>query len=210
MAALGTKTSLVEWKNLRFLIMDAPKDTNLHLYLKECKKNNVTQIVRISEPSYSKDEVEKAGIGLNVSVSFQCLAGCKSLSSYPLVSRVGMAHQSLSFFFLMLTSLLQEMFYEDGQSPPPEVISRWLELVSRTFDATGAKDAKPCIAVHCVAGLGRAPVLVAIALVEYGLDAGSAVSFIRDRRRGAINAVQLSYLQSYKKTRRGGGKCSIS
>ena len=66
MAALSAKTSLVEWKNLRFLIMDAPKDTNLHLYLKECKKNNVTQIVRISEPSYSKDEVEKAGIGLNV------------------------------------------------------------------------------------------------------------------------------------------------
>ena len=67
MAALSAKTSLIEWKNLRFLIMDAPKDTNLHLYLKECKKNNVTQIVRISEPSYSKDEVEKAGICLNVS-----------------------------------------------------------------------------------------------------------------------------------------------
>jgi protein tyrosine phosphatase type 4A len=48
--------------------MDAPKDTNLHMYLKECKKNNVTQIVRISEPSYSKDEVEKAGICLNVSL----------------------------------------------------------------------------------------------------------------------------------------------
>jgi protein tyrosine phosphatase type 4A len=102
------------------------------------------------------------------------------------------------------------MFYEDGQSPPPEVISRWLDLVSKTFDAAGAKESKPCIAVHCVAGLGRAPVLVAIALVEYGLDAGSAVSFIRDRRRGAINAVQLSYLQGYKKQRGGGAKCLIS
>jgi len=102
------------------------------------------------------------------------------------------------------------MFYEDGQSPPPEVISRWLDVVSRTFDAPGSKESKPCIAVHCVAGLGRAPVLVAIALVEYGLDAGSAVSFIRDRRRGAINAVQLSYLQGYKKTRRAGSKCIVS
>jgi len=63
-----SKTSLIEVKSLRFLIMDAPKDTNLHMYLKECKKNNVTHIVRISEPSYSKDEVEKAGICLNVSL----------------------------------------------------------------------------------------------------------------------------------------------
>ena len=54
--------------------MDAPKDANLHLYLKECKKNNVTQIVRISEPSYSKDEVEKSGIGLNVSISHLSLS----------------------------------------------------------------------------------------------------------------------------------------
>lgn len=102
------------------------------------------------------------------------------------------------------------MFYEDGQSPPPEVLTRWLDLVGRTFDAAGARDAKPCIAIHCVAGLGRAPVLVAIALVEYGLDAGSAVSYIRERRRGAINAVQLSYLQGYKKTKRGTGKCVIA
>lgn len=104
----------------------------------------------------------------------------------------------------------QEMFYEDGQSPPPEVLSRWLDLVGLTFDSVGPKDVKPCIAIHCVAGLGRAPVLVAIALVEYGLDAGSAVSYIRERRRGAINAVQLSYLQGYKKQKRGTGKCTVS
>jgi hypothetical protein len=31
----------------------------------------------------------------------------------------------------------------------------------------------------------RAPVLVAIALIEYGMDAISAVTFIRERRYGA-------------------------
>lgn len=68
-AGLVSRPSLVEWRNLRFLIMDAPKESNLHLYLKECKKYNVTHIVRISEPSYSKDEVEKAGITLHVRTS---------------------------------------------------------------------------------------------------------------------------------------------
>ena len=69
--ALVNKPSLIEWGRLRFLIMDHPKPSNLHLYLKECKKNNVTSIVRISreEDQYSADEVMSAGI--NLSVSFQ-------------------------------------------------------------------------------------------------------------------------------------------
>lgn len=63
---LVTKPSLIEHGKLKFLIMDAPKDTNLHLYLKECKKHNVTDIVRISDPSYSVEEIERAGITLHV------------------------------------------------------------------------------------------------------------------------------------------------
>jgi protein tyrosine phosphatase type 4A len=66
--SLVNKPSFIEYENLRFLIMDAPKDTNLHIYLRECKKYNVTHIVRISEPSYSKEEVEAAGIGLHVRI----------------------------------------------------------------------------------------------------------------------------------------------
>jgi protein tyrosine phosphatase type 4A len=94
------------------------------------------------------------------------------------------------------------MYYPDGQSPPPEIISRWLTVVYDTFDKAG-KDEKPCIAIHCVAGLGRlandcptfvflifysvrAPVLVALALIEYGFDAISAVTFIRERRYSVI------------------------
>ena len=48
------------------------------------------------------------------------------------------------------------MFYHDGLSPPPEIIEQWLSLVASTFVKVSPSDVeKPCIAVHCVAGLGR-------------------------------------------------------
>lgn len=100
------------------------------------------------------------------------------------------------------------MYFDDGASPPDEIITSWLAVVNQTFGRKSEE--KPCIAVHCVAGLGRAPVLVAVALVEYGLDAISAVQFIRERRRGAINATQLSYLESYEPKGTGSGRsCAI-
>ena len=95
------------------------------------------------------------------------------------------------------------MYYPDGQSPPDQILSEWLQLLSGTFENI-SKDDTPCIAIHCVAGLGRfdvrqfqklkwytiskhisvlrAPVLVAIALIEYGMEAVPAVTFIREKR----------------------------
>lgn len=110
MNAIASKPSLIEFKHLTFLIMDCPKDDNIHMYLKECKKHNVVAIVRIAEPCYDIDVVEAAGIQLH------------------------------------------DMQFEDGASPEDEIIDRWTALVKNTFNK---KKDKPCIAVHCVAGLGR-------------------------------------------------------
>jgi protein tyrosine phosphatase type 4A len=55
--------------------------------------------------------------------------------------------------------------------------------------------------VHCVAGLGRAPALVAIALIELGMQPLDAVEYIRSKRRGAFNKPQINYLDAYKPTR---------
>ena len=49
----------------------------------------------------------------------------------------------------------------------------------------------PCIAVHCLAGLGRAPYLVAIACIESGKESNiDVLEFIRKYRKHAYNSTQ--------------------
>jgi len=100
--------------------------------------------------------------------------------------------------------------FDDGSPPPDEVINGWFDLLRTRFK----DDPGCCVAVHCVAGLGRAPVLVALALMETGMKYEDAVDLIRQKRRGAINAKQLSFLEKYRpkhrlKAGRNGQKCAI-
>jgi protein tyrosine phosphatase type 4A len=166
--SIGTKPTLIECKPMRFLIMDAPRQANLHVYIKEMRKHHVTDIVRVCEPTYKAEELKTAGI------------------------------------------CLHESEYKDGTSPPKELIMEWLQLVEKTFYSPGS-DLSSCIAVHCVAGLGRAPVMVAIALIEFAnMDPVEAVQFLRQKRRGAINEKQLLYLEGYKKQYRRNGSAESS
>jgi protein tyrosine phosphatase type 4A len=163
---IGSRPTLITHPPMKFLIMDAPRQANLHLYIKEMRKHSVTHVVRVCEPTYHGGELVNAGIEL-----------C-------------------------------EMAYEDGHSPPKEVIDQWLSLVDSVFyqnttittPSNESNSSSSCIAVHCVAGLGRAPVLVALALIEFAnMDPVEAVSLIRKQRRGAINEKQLIYLEGYKR-----------
>ncbi|XP_054249705.1 protein tyrosine phosphatase type IVA 1 isoform X2 [Indicator indicator] len=74
------------------------------------------------------------------------------------------------------------------------IVEDWLNLLKVKF----REEPGCCIAVHCVAGLGRAPVLVALALIECGMKYEDAVQFIRQKRRGAFNSKQLLYLEKYR------------
>lgn len=155
---IGSRPSFISVPPMRFLIMDAPRQSNLHLYIKEMKKQSVSDVVRLCEPTYLSSELESAGI------------------------------------------CLQEMEYPDGHAPSRELIDRWLGLVEDTFFKESSNVNQKCIAVHCVAGLGRAPVMVAIALIEFAnYDPVEAVALIRNHRRGAINEKQLTYLEGYKR-----------
>lgn len=159
---LPNPPTLIEYAGLKFLIMDAPSQSNLHLYLKEMERVGVKDVVRICEPTYPREIVESSGIKVH------------------------------------------DWVFPDGESPPNHVIESWMGLVDkRKEDESGA------IAVHCVAGLGRAPVLVAIALIENGMRPLDAVMFIRQRRRGAINNKQLKFLENYHPRNLKKDKCII-
>lgn len=147
--------ALVEFKNMRFLIMDRPSKANIAHFVKELKKCGVNEVVRVCEPTYASDDLRKEGI------------------------------------------TVRDWSYDDGAAPPREVVESWLKLLKERFTA----DPGTTIAIHCVAGLGRAPVLVALALIESGMKYEDAVEFIRKRRRGAINSKQLEYLEKYKPTK---------
>ena len=163
----------------RFLIMDAPNDNNLPSYIEVLKKKQVVVVTRVCDPTYSAGPLLAAGIKV------------------------------------------VEIPFPDGDPPPPHVVEKWLALVDQVFKHNGQQQngrgvelqldgiSKPAIAIHCVAGLGRAPVMVAIALVENGMDPFDAIAFIRKKRRGAINARQLKYIENYKPTRAQKGCCTV-
>lgn len=163
--------TIIENGNWRFLIMDSPTDANAHAYVKMLQKKNCLGVVRACDPSYNDSPLKDVGIKV------------------------------------------MNLPFSDGDPPPAQVVSKWLDFVEEELGSPqkGPKTAqkqkgrkliedpdKKAIAVHCVAGLGRAPVLVCIALVESGMEPYDAISFIRKRRRGAINSRQLQYIENYK------------
>ncbi|XP_013773167.1 protein tyrosine phosphatase type IVA 2-like isoform X2 [Limulus polyphemus] len=105
---------------------------------------------------------------------------------------------------------LEDWQFEDGTPPPADIVDGWFNLLRTRF----RENPESCVAVHCVAGLGRAPVLVALALIELGMKYEDAVELIRQKRRGAINSKQLTYLKKYRpkyslKTKNNHKQCNI-
>jgi protein tyrosine phosphatase type 4A len=79
----------------------------------------------------------------------------------------------------------------DGSEPSDEIISNWNNLVKLN---------EP-ILVHCLAGLGRAPTLVAIALIENQMEPIDAINLIRNKRKGTFNSKQIDFVCNYKKSK---------
>jgi len=144
--------SLIVKDNCKFLIMDAPTDHNLKLYIELLKEHEVQTLVRTCEPTYSSNELEKTGIKV------------------------------------------LDIRFSDDEFPSHLAIEEWLNIVKNE----NIINHRP-VAIHCVAGLGRSPLLAAIGLMYFGkMNALESVELIRSKRRGAIKQTQLNYLTNFK------------
>ena len=88
---------------------------------------------------------------------------------------------------------VNEMQFVDGSVPSTELVKRYFDLVD---DLVSKKVS--VLAIHCVSGIGRAPLLIAMMLIKSGMDRIEAIEFVRTKRRGAINKIQLDWILSKK------------
>ncbi|KAM7538186.1 hypothetical protein Aperf_G00000060453 [Anoplocephala perfoliata] len=98
--------------------------------------------------------------------------------------------------------------FEDGSFPSDDILNKWFELLrlrfygpKRTPSGDGNSNERSLpgpVAVHCLAGYGRAPVLVAVALMELGMVNQDAIELIRSKRKGAFNDRQVESLRNYR------------
>ncbi|KAA3675940.1 protein tyrosine phosphatase type IVA [Paragonimus westermani] len=117
---------------------------------------------------------------------------------------IGLQFQSVSVCFIFPDDYTQHWEFSDGSPPPDNILADWFNLLRGRLhntnvkaDANSTTAATGPIAVHCVAGYGRAPVLVAVALMELGMPCADAIELIRNKRNGAFNDRQLAYLTHY-------------
>ena len=90
----------------------------------------------------------------------------------------------------------RNLLIEDGSIPDELKLNEWKQI------CTDCIKEKKNIALHCVSGMGRAPSMLCVALIEYenynNLD---SVEILRKKRKGCINARQLKYIMNYRKNK---------
>jgi len=82
---------------------------------------------------------------------------------------------------------------EDGATPDEQTIKRWVEIIKNE------KKVRSGIAVHCVSGLGRAPLFVCVGLIKVEkMNALDAVALVRSKIPHALNSRQLKFVFNLK------------
>lgn len=205
--------TFIEYKDARFLIVDAPSNNNLPLYIEVWQLHiHVWDVV---------STLLVVHLGIHSVERYRCsaLLLCNLFSCtiegtrYPSPWLGFWRWWSTSYTYCRCMAQLDwwkiwkyNIWYHHYNNScfffntcmHCNTLCRWFRKVMQCLF-----ERESCI--HSV--LYRAPVLVAIALIELGMPALDAVAYIRERRRGAINNKQLKYIEGYK--RRTKNKCII-
>jgi protein tyrosine phosphatase type 4A len=83
-----------------------------------------------------------------------------------------------------------DLKFEDGTVPSPQIVAK-LRNIIRYIVLRGEK---PGLAIHCVSGIGRAPLFATISLCDYGMDPLDAIELVRSKRRGSLNRKQVDWI----------------
>lgn len=94
------------------------------------RQHGVTDLARVCESTYDTDRLEASGIHVAVSDREWCQGRPYNANGIP---------------------PLQDLVFPDGQYPPEEVVRGWFDLLKQRFRDNN----EACVAIHCVAGLGR-------------------------------------------------------
>jgi protein tyrosine phosphatase type 4A len=102
---------------------------------------------------------------------------CKPIYDYRLIE-----NEQINFYDIEIP---------DGAIPCEQIIDRWNKIIENI-------SSNEPILVHCIAGLGRGPLMVTISLINEKMDSIDAINLIRKLRPGSINSKQLGFLINYK------------
>ncbi|KAL7717416.1 Protein tyrosine phosphatase type IVA 3 [Entamoeba marina] len=91
---------------------------------------------------------------------------------------------------------VHELVYQDEGCPSSRIVSSFMKIISAYFYKK-ENNSNKALGIHCLSGIGRAPTLVAIALIELGMENNDAIKLVRSKRGGAINVLQSRYIRSY-------------
>jgi len=87
--------------------------------------------------------------------------------------------------------IYDNIFIKDGDVPELDHLLKWFDLLDDQINNIG---------IHCNAGIGRAPLMVVIALIYLGMNYLDAIDHVRHVIKNALNTVQLNYIYKIHKT----------
>ncbi|KAJ3122844.1 Protein tyrosine phosphatase type IVA 1 [Physocladia obscura] len=173
------KHSLIETESLplRILITDCPPSAALlaEFYVPVFAELGVSHVIRLCEPTYDPQILSDAGVVVVDSMAFQ--------------DGTAPPQNIVTEYRAFIETIL-----EKSQSTPAPGTSDSLNAMPRNYRNTTSTHQKPTIAVHCTSGIGRAPIFAVIPLIDFGMDRVEAVEFVRAKRCGAFNRIQIDWI----------------